>query len=294
MSISVFSIVKNEAQFIGYGVMSLLPYVDEIVYADGDSTDGTLELLSHIQEKYAGNKLKVMTGMDCKDFKSDYVNLFNEVMGSCKGDYLWYNHPDMILTNPGSLVNGDSLKELAYYVNMRSFGGDDMEFEIVKGRTSKWKTIMKNTLGLKYWGPYGHDDEDMYFEDITGNEHKVYQDMSKYPYRVGNSGIDLWHFCECKPRKRREEKMITVLKTNVPQIFRHGPTMGNDVHLFDMIANHPRVSLQTANNIYGNFEFKNREDALPAVFNLHKAEFDAVLGNRTSNHKVSKITPQVV
>ncbi len=32
--------------------MSILPCVDEVVYFDGGSTDGTLELLAHIKTKY--------------------------------------------------------------------------------------------------------------------------------------------------------------------------------------------------------------------------------------------------
>ena len=32
MKISVISPVKNESQFIGYSVMSVLPYIHEIIY----------------------------------------------------------------------------------------------------------------------------------------------------------------------------------------------------------------------------------------------------------------------
>jgi len=254
--------------------MSLLDHVDEIVYFDGNSTDGTLELLQHIKSTYdKDNKIKVFRDRDFKDFKEDYVRVFNECMKECHSDYLWYCHPDMILMKPGDLSGG----ALAYHVNIRSFGGDDMELEIVKGRTDKWKTIMRNKFGLHYWGHYGHSDEDMYFKDITGNEYRVYRSVKSYPYEVKDSGIELWHFCECKPRKRREQKMETVIRTNNLGLDSLGPTLDENVHMFDYVMNHPRVTLQTGKSVFGEFEFVERKDPLPEVFSKYKEEFDFVL-----------------
>lgn len=280
MTVSVFSIVKNEAQFIGYGIMSLLPYVDEIVYADGNSTDGTLEIIEHIQKRYDDKKkLRVVRGADCKDLKEDYVRLFNDLMKECKGDYLWYCHPDMILTDPGQLMEREGWDFKAAYVHMRSFAGEDMEYEIVKGRTNKWKTIMKNDFGLHYWGYYGHPDEDMYFRAITGSAHKVHKDMNRYPFEVKDLGVRVSHMCECKPRKRREEKMKSVF-TTVGGVGGLGPTLGGNVHLFDMVMNHPRVHLQSGKFMDAEFQFVERPDPLPEVFSKHKEEFDKIVGEK--------------
>lgn len=270
MKISVFSIVKNEAQFIGYGVMSLLPYVDEIVYADGNSTDGTLDILKHIKKKYdTDGKIKIFERWDFKDFKEDYVRLFNDLMKECHADYLWYCHPDMILTDPGKLIERDSWEAKAFYVNIRSFAGEDMNLEITRGRTNRWKTIMKNAFGLHYWGHYGHEHEDMYFQDITGNSHVVHGEMRKYPFRVEDSGIKLEHMCECKPRKRREQKMDTVLRTI--------SGIKDERHLAEILANHPRVHLQNHDGPWGHFRFEPRKDPIPDVFQKYKEEFDSVL-----------------
>ncbi len=270
MKLSAFSIVKNEAQFIGYGLMSILPHVDQVVYADGNSTDGTLEILHHIKKKYAGGKLKILEMMDFKDFKDDYVRVFNELMEQCDGRYLWYCHPDMILREPGRIADIGKDGALAYYVNMRSFGGEDLDLEITKGRTDKWKTIMRNDFDLHYWGHYGHPHEDMYFKDITGDHHLVHRHMMDYPFEVKDLGMQIEHYCECKPRKRREEKMETVLRTV------GGAT--NDIAIKDVLANHPRIHLQTQKTPWGDFEFKPRADALPDVFAKYKDEFSAVLG----------------
>lgn len=268
--ISAFSVVKNESQFLPYGLISILPYVDEVVYFDGNSTDGTIKLIQHIQSKYdSQKKIKLHLDKDFKDFKSDYQRVFNECMKACSGDYLWYVHPDMILTNPGTIENRSTWNKFAYYVNMRSFGGEEMELEVVQGRTNKWKTIMKNDFGLHYWGDYGHTHEDMYFKEITGSTHWVFSDMKAYPYEVGDSGIKLSHFCECKPRARREQKMDTVLRTNYT---------GQDYKRLDQfISQHPRVSLESGDSQFGKFKFVPRKNPLPEAFQKYKEEFEEVL-----------------
>jgi hypothetical protein len=248
--------------------MSILDYVDEVVYFDGNSTDGTLKLLDYIKAKYdTNNKIRVFNNKDFSDFKSDYVLVFNECMKACTCDFLFYIHPDMILTDPGILTQKDKMKDLAYSVGMRSFGGEDLGLEIVKGRADKWKLIMKNAMGLHYAGFYGAPEEDMYFSAITGKEHTLHKDFRKYPYRVADSGIKISHFCECKPKARREQKMETVLVTN-----------GVDPHTVkEALASHPRVHLGTEKNEWGDFKFEPRKDPLPDVFQKHREEFEAVL-----------------
>ena len=54
MKISVIGPVKNEAQFIGYSIMAVLPYVHEFVYACAKSDDGTDEILDYIKTTHAG------------------------------------------------------------------------------------------------------------------------------------------------------------------------------------------------------------------------------------------------
>jgi hypothetical protein len=248
--------------------MSILPHVDEVVYFDGNSTDGTLKLLDYIKGKYdTQNKIKVFLDRDFSDFKEDYVRVFNECMKACTGDYLFYCHPDMIMTEPGILASKDKITEIAYWSGMRSFAGEDLGMEIVKGRTDKWKLIMKNAFGLHYAGFYGSPEEDMYFERITGKEHVIHKDFRSYPYRVADSGIRLSHFCECKPKKRREEKMEKVLVTNG----------ANQNTITEALASHPRVQLESQKTLWGEFVFKPRIDPLPEVFERHKEEFEAVL-----------------
>lgn len=273
MILSAFSVVKNEAQFIGYGLMSILDSVDEVVYFDGNSTDGTLKLLDYIKGKYdPENKIRVFQNKDFSDFKGDYVRVFNECLKECRGKYVWFAHPDMILANPGAFKDRKDWTAKAYYTNMRSFAGEDMNLEIVAGRGSKWKNIMQNAFGLHYWGAYGSDHEDMYFREITGNQHLVHKNMRLYPYRVEDSGMDIWHMCECKPRLRREEKMRSVLQTNVE-------VPATSEHLNELVYNHPRVHLASGDSVFGRFTFAERQDPLPQVFERYREEFEKVLND---------------
>src|SRR3972149_5323434 len=105
MSISVFCPIKNEAQFIGYSIMSVLPYVDEFVYGDGNSTDGTIEIVEHIQQTYdTHKKIRLIKDVDFKNFSNDYINLYNRLIKECKSEYIWFLHPDMIVTNPDVIL----------------------------------------------------------------------------------------------------------------------------------------------------------------------------------------------
>ncbi len=268
MTVSVFALIKNEERFIPYSIMSLLPYVDEFCYGDGDSTDGTVKLIEYIQQKYdKEGKIKLFKDFDFVDFKQDYVKRFNEIMGKCSGTYKFYVHPDMLATDPGDLPNRAKWDALAYSVGMRSFAGEDLGLEITKGRTNVWKLIMRNTLGLHYAGFYGEPWEDMYFRHVTGKEYEVYKDMREYPYQVKDSGIKFSHFCECKSKPRREEKMRNVLITN-----------GNDsLTINETLSAHPRVHLESSKGEWGDFRFEPRKDPLPEVFEKYREEFEAVL-----------------
>ena len=65
--LSTFTIIKNEIDYVGYHIMSLLDFVDEMVFSDGNSTDGTLELIKYIKQTYdRSDKIKLF-----EDFKSD-------------------------------------------------------------------------------------------------------------------------------------------------------------------------------------------------------------------------------
>lgn len=269
MKLSVISPVKNEAQFIGYSIMAILPYVHEIIYACAKSTDGTDELLDYIKDRYAKDRLillrKVEYDFNVHDMPS-YNKSFNDCIATATGDACWFLHPDMIVTNPEKIP--DIPKGLAWYTHMDSFA-KDLNTKIVQGRANKWKNIQAKKLGLHYYGGYGSQNEDFYFRDITGNKYIHYgTTFEAYPYRVLDSGIKVNHYCELKDFSRRYDKMKKCLKTIYPGI--------EEKALTELALAHPRVTLEQSSEVFGRFEFLETNDPVPEVFGKYKDEFEAV------------------
>jgi len=215
-NVRTFTLIKNEVRWISAHLESWIPHVDEMIFFDGGSTDGTLEIL---RDHARGGKVKLFEDKDPDNLQEDYVSLFNECMRSLSTDYAIFAHPDMILVDPGNIRNlGDSI---SYTTNIRSFAGEPggALFEIVEGRGSRWKNIyrLRNPdLGCHYAGFYGSDEEDCYFSSITGDEHRVHwgddgMDFSAYPYCIKDSGIKVLHYSDVRTRERRIDRMVKCL-----------------------------------------------------------------------------------
>lgn len=272
MKISVFSPVKNEAEFIGYSVMSVLPYVHELVYGVAKSDDCTLEVLKYIREKYANGKLRIyedLPGESRWDFDpmnmKAYNDAYNFLIEESTGDAVWFLHPDMIVTNPEVIP---TLKEgpLAWTTTLTSYGRD-LQTKIIQGRVDKWKNIHAKGFGLHYYGGYGSQEEDMYFRDITGDSYRHYGNaFEAYPFEVADSGIKVNHYCELKGFARRLEKMRRCLKTLYPKL---------TADTIDAMARaHPRVTLEDGPSSFGTFRFGPATEPVPAVFNRYHEEFE--------------------
>lgn len=270
MKISVISPVKNESQFIGYSVMSVLPYIHEIIYNVARGTDdGTVEILEHIQKKYDSDcKIKWFFGDDFNvhDMPA-YNKAFNDCIERSVGSAVWFLHPDMVVTNPEAIT---AIKEgpMAWFTNLDSYARD-MDTVITKGRATRWKNIHVKRMGLHYFGGYGSQNEDFYHKAITGDSHLHHGEMfSAYPFRVADSGIKVNHYCELKPYKRRREKMVNCLKTLYPG--------SQDIAMQEIAALHPRVTLEQSTSLFGQFNFEKKETSVPEVFKKYKEEFENV------------------
>lgn len=265
--ISAVTPVLNECPWIGFSIMAALPYLHEFVYLlDEKSDDGTRELLFHVKQKYAHEKLIII---DHPTFhphnQAAYNNAFNVGIAKMTGNAAMFLHPDMIITDGPK----EGLPEyaLAWWVEMKSFAGD-MTTVITKGRCDKWKNIHAKSMGLHYFGGYGSQNEDFYHSDITGKSYKHYgTEFSKYPYKVMPSGIKANHYCEVKDYTRRLEKMKLCLKTLYPS---YSP---EKIH--DLAVRHPRVTLEESSKEFGSFAFEASNEAIPDVFTTYGSEFNS-------------------
>lgn len=240
--------------------MAALDHMHQFIYAlDAKSDDGTRELLHHIKEKYAHEKLVII---EHPTFHPSDTKAYNAAFQACiqkaTGDAVWFLHPDMIVLNPTEIccLRPDAT---AWYTNVTSYAGD-FQTIITKGRCDKWKNIHARKMGLHYFGGYGSQNEDFYHSEITGKAYKHFgSEFSKYPFPVKNSGINVNHYCELKDHDRRLEKMKLCLQTQNPE--------AEMDWINAMAAKHPRVTLEPENKHFGNFEF-TQSDAIkkPSVF----------------------------
>lgn len=268
MRVSVIGPVLNEVDFIGYSIMAILDQVHEFVYSlDANSSDGTRELLRHIKDKYAHEKLVILETptFHPSDMKA-YNGAYNVAIEKSTGDACWFLHPDMLVTNPEKI---SELNEgpLAWTVTMQSFAGD-LHTLITKGRATQWKNLHAKKLGLHYFGGYGSQNEDFYHSAITGNVYKHFGNkFSEYPFEVADSGINVEHYCEVKPHQRRFEKMKECLRTQNPNI--------NEERIEELAAKHPRVTLEMSTGQFGAFEFTPTARPVPEVFTQYRSEFES-------------------
>lgn len=242
MTIGSFCLIKNELQFINNHLSAWLPFLDSMVFFDGQSTDGTLDIIrGFIKNHEHGKKIILVEDKDPKDLKEDYTRLSNEAMRACLSDLTMFLHPDMFPEN-GEVLKKIPEDIIAASVNMRSYAGEpNSEVYEIQGRGTKWKNIyrLRNPdLGAHYFGAYGAQNEDTYFSEITGNLHEHYgQDMVQYPYPIYDSGLIVKHYSDVRPYARRLDRMIKCLINQ-----------GYGKENAERIApNHPRVSLKAGN-----------------------------------------------
>lgn len=233
-SIGSFILTKNEAPWIGAHLEMWLPHLSEMVLFDGNSTDGTLEIILDVIRNHAqGHKVRLFTDKDPKNLQDDYTRVFNECLHSVESDLAFFLHPDMV---PHKVpANFEHLGEsVAASVSMRTFAGepDGQLLEIV-GRAKAWSSISRLNnpdLGAVYHGHYGVWNEGVYPTAIVGESRELHNDLSCYPYEVEDSGIEILHFSDVRPYARRLDRMRKCLANQ-----------GHDVALAE---SHPRVTLK--------------------------------------------------
>ena len=243
-SIGSFTIIRNESPWIAAHLLMWLPWLDEIVFYDGNSTDGTLEIIENIQRvNVNGGKIKLFKNKDPRNLKDDYVRVFDDCLHSLSTDLAFFLHPDMLPSKVHkNLEHLDGVVSAS--VAMRSFAGEPGgELYEIKGRGEMWKNIYRlrrPDLGVHYFGHYGTAEEDCYFSAITGDEHIHHgQNFDRYPYGIEPAGIEVLHFSDVRTYERRLGRMKSCLENQ-----------GYARNVIDDIAKeHPRVTLKDGNGL---------------------------------------------
>lgn len=240
-TIGSFTLVKNEIAWIVPHILRVLPHLDQMVFFDGNSTDGTLEAIRAIAADHPhGGKINLVEGKDPINLRDAYVEMFNECLWSLKTDWAIFLHPDMYVKNPEQFAQVKNSDSIALYTRMESYGGEPggQLYRIDEGRSGVWKNIYrlrKPNLGAHYHGWYGAGNEDVYFRHITGNLYQHFgHDVDRYPYSVEDSGLEVMHFSDVRPLERRLGRMRTCLINQ-----------GHSLEAAERIAaDHPRVTFK--------------------------------------------------
>ena len=84
--LSCIVMVKDEEEYVGYAVMSVLPWVDEVLVVEGGSSDGTLAILQEIQRNHdPEGKIDIQVDTRPKD---RLVEIRSEMVARCSGDWI--------------------------------------------------------------------------------------------------------------------------------------------------------------------------------------------------------------
>ncbi|QQG41119.1 MAG: glycosyltransferase [Candidatus Woesebacteria bacterium] len=116
MKISAHVLLKNEARFVWYSIMSVLHHVDDVYVWDTGSTDDTTKIIEQIMKSNKGIHYKKMVG-----------NSFDEE--KLRGEMLSNDSSDWIITVDGDEIWWeDSIKKVVDTIRYR---GEDVESIVV-------------------------------------------------------------------------------------------------------------------------------------------------------------------
>ncbi|MDO8503201.1 MAG: glycosyltransferase family 2 protein [bacterium] len=119
-TITAHCLVKNEARFIWYSVMSVIKHVDKLLLWDTGSTDGTLEIIDQIEKADREKKVEVirLKDVDVQGFAKVRQDMLDVTSTDwfivVDGDEIWWE---------------DSIKKVVQVV--RSSAGGEMESIVV-------------------------------------------------------------------------------------------------------------------------------------------------------------------
>ncbi len=165
MSITAHCLVKNEENFVGYAIRSVINYVDKIIVFDTGSTDQTVEIINKIQKEFPG---KILFEEKGKCDKKRHTELRQEMIDKTStewfmildGDEVW---TDRALEEALEIIKANSGAEcvlVPFYLCV----GDIFHQTVRKGGIElfDWQgffypRFFKKIRGIKWAGDFNND-----------------------------------------------------------------------------------------------------------------------------------------
>lgn len=166
-AITAHCLVKNEARFVWYSVMSVIDHVDSVLLYDTGSTDGTLEIIGKIRELDAGKKVQY------KEYgpvsPQEFADVRQEMLNQTKtdwfivvdGDEVWWEESIRLLVSEIQ-DSGDQIESIVvptynlvgdiYHYQEQSAG--QYRFGNLKGHYNL-RAVNRKIPGLHSYGQHG-------------------------------------------------------------------------------------------------------------------------------------------
>lgn len=251
--ITAHVLVKNEARFIWYSVMSVINYVDRVRIWDTGSTDGTLEIIEHVA------KLN-------KDiyFKKSDENKFDEA--AIRSEMLQNDNSDWIVIVDGDEIWwDDSIKKVVDTINS---SGDNIESIVVPtynmvGDVFHYQEKQAGRYNLA--GRVGHYGLRAFSKRIPGLTTK------------GEHGIFGWFDAEGKRIEERDPSKIVFVDApylHVTHLQRSNKKFGDN----EVYKRSRKLKYEIGNEFpkdfyYPEVFFRSRPKIVPSVWNSHGPAF---------------------
>lgn len=96
MKIAAHCLVKNEARFVWFSVMSVINYIDRVLLWDTGSSDGTVEIVSEIKKRYPKKVgIRLLGEIDIDQFTKVRQEMLEETSEDwflvVDGDEIWWD-----------------------------------------------------------------------------------------------------------------------------------------------------------------------------------------------------------
>jgi len=85
MKICGHTVVKNEARFLWFSVLSVIDHLDKLLLWDTGSTDGTLEIIEKLRERYPD---KILFKQRKQETVEDFANVRQEMLDETDSDWI--------------------------------------------------------------------------------------------------------------------------------------------------------------------------------------------------------------
>lgn len=162
--ITAHCLVKNEENFVGYALRSVVDFVDQIIVFDTGSTDNTVEIIKSIIKEYP-NKIIFEEKGECD--KKRHTELRQEMVERTKTPWIMILDGDEVWTKRAmeevlAEINKNTAESLIapFYLCVgdvrHSFVGE-AKFAILGKKGNYTIRFVKNTKGLSWLGEYGKD-----------------------------------------------------------------------------------------------------------------------------------------